>query len=287
MTESVFTQFILPLVLAVIMFGMGLSLTKQDFLELGKEPKSIIVGLFGQLLLLPILAYGVAMLFDLSQHLAIGIMILAACPGGTSSNIISHLARANLALSVSLTAVTTLVCVFTTPLIIQFAINQFDKNPAESFSLLSTTLGLIFITLIPVLLGIILRHKYPIQAISSGPFFKRLATGFLILMIVVITYQERANILESFSLVLLPSITLNLIAIATGVTLGIAFKLVKRDCVTLGIEVGVQNSAMAILIAVSFLDRPDYAIAAGVYSLAMYLGAGLLIYAAKRFSSNS
>jgi BASS family bile acid:Na+ symporter len=287
MTDSSLTQIIMPLVLALIMFGMGLSLTKQDFLELGKEPKPVIVGLFGQLLLLPILAYGVAMLFGLSQHLAIGIMILAACPGGTSSNIISHLARANLALSVSLTAVTTLVCVFTTPLIIQFAVKQFDTNPSGSFSLLSTTLGLIVITLLPVLLGIFLRHKYPTQAINSEPFFRRLATGFLIFMIIAITYQERANILESFSQVLLPAISLNLIAIATGLLLGIAFKFVKRDCVTLSIEVGVQNSSMAILIAVSFLDRPDYAIAAGVYGLAMYLGAGLLIFGAKRFPNNS
>jgi BASS family bile acid:Na+ symporter len=283
MTDSILTQLIMPLVLALIMFGMGLSLTKQDFLELGKEPKPVIVGLLGQLLLLPILAYAVAILFGLSQHLAIGIMILAACPGGTSSNIISHLARANLALSVSLTAVTTIVCVFTTPLIIQFAINQFDNNSGESFSLLSTTLGLIFITLLPVLLGIFLRHKYPTQAIRSEPFFRQLATSFLIFMIIAITYQERANMLESLSHVLLPSITLNLVAIATGLILGIAFKLVKRDCVTLGIEVGVQNSGMAILIAVSFLDRPDYAIAAGVYGLAMYLGAGLLIFGAKRW----
>jgi len=287
MSDSFLTQIILPLVLALIMFGMGLSLTKQDFLELGKEPKAVIVGLFGQLLLLPILAFGIATLFGLSQHLAIGIMILAACPGGTSSNIISHLARANLALSVSLTAVTTLVCVFTTPLIIQFAVNQFDTNPAESFSLLSTTLGLIFITLLPVLLGIFLRHKYPTKAINSEPFFRRLATGFLIFMIIAITYKERANILESFSQVLLPAISLNIVAIAIGLLLGLAFKLIKRDFVTLGIEVGVQNSAMAILIAVSFLDKPDYAIAAGVYSLAMYLGAGLLIFGAKSFPTNN
>lgn len=283
MTESALTQIILPLVLALIMFGMGLSLTKQDFLELGKAPKPVFIGLVGQLLFLPILAYAVAILFGLNQHMAIGIMILSACPGGTSSNIISHLARANLALSVSLTAVTTLVCVFTTPLIIQFAINQFDNNPGESFSLLSTTLGLIFITLLPVVLGIFLRHKYPTQAISSEPFFRRMATGFLIFLIVAITYKERANILESLSQILLPSITLNLIAIATGVILGMTFKLVKRDCVTLGIEVGVQNSGMAILIAVSFLNRPDYAIAAGVYGLAMYLGAGLLLFGAKRW----
>ena len=170
MTESVLTQVILPLVLALIICGMGLSLTKQDFLELGKEPKPVIMKLLGQLLLLPVLAYGVAILFGLGQHLAIGMMILAVCPGGTSSIIISHLARANLALSDSLTAFTALICVFTTPLIIQIAINQFDNNPTESFLLLSTTLGLIVITLLPVLLGIFLRQTYPKQAISSEHF---------------------------------------------------------------------------------------------------------------------
>ncbi|WP_339725604.1 bile acid:sodium symporter family protein [uncultured Paraglaciecola sp.] len=283
MTDSFLTQIIMPLVLALIMFGMGLSLTKQDFLELGKEPKPVAVGLFGQLLLLPLLAYGIAIFFDLSEHLAVGIMILAACPGGTSSNILSQLARANLALSVSLTAVTTLVCVVTTPLIIQFAIEQFNDTATTAFSLLSTTLGLIFITLIPVLIGIMVRHKFATLAMRSEAFFRHLSSAFLVLMIVAITYQERENLLDSFVLVSEAAFSLNILAIATGVLLGIIFKLVKRDAVTLGIEVGVQNSSMAILIAISFLDRPDYAIAAGVYGLAMYLGAGLLIIGSKRF----
>jgi BASS family bile acid:Na+ symporter len=283
MSDSILTQIILPLVLALIMFGMGLSLTKQDFLELGKEPKPVAIGLFGQLLILPLLAYGIAIFFNLSEHLAVGIMILAACPGGTSSNILSQLARANLALSVSLTAVTTLICVVTTPLIIRFAIEEFNDTPVESFSLLSTTLGLIFITLIPVLVGILIRHNFADFAIRSEVFFRRLSTGFLIFMIAAITYQERTTFLTSFVLLSEAVISLNLLAIGTGLLLGLIFKLVKRDTVTLGIEVGVQNSAMAMLISITFLDRPDYAIAAGVYGLAMYLGAAMLIFGAKRW----
>lgn len=286
MTDSFLTQIIMPLVLALIMFGMGLSLTKQDFLELGKEPKPVVVGLVGQLLILPLLAFGIAIFFDLSEHLAVGIMILAACPGGTSSNILSQLARANLALSVSLTAVTTLICVVTTPLIIRFAINQFNDSPAESFSLLSTTLGLIFITLIPVIIGILIRHKFADFALRSEAFFRHLSTAFLVFMIIAITYQERESLLESFVLVSEAAFSLNILAIGTGLLLGIIFRLVKRDTVTLGIEVGVQNSSMAILISITFLDRPDYAIAAGVYGLAMYVGAGLLIFGSKRFPSN-
>lgn len=285
MTDSFLTQIIMPLVLALIMFGMGLSLTKQDFLELGKEPKPVAVGLFGQIILLPLLAYGIAIFFDLSEHLAVGIMILAACPGGTSSNILSQLARANLALSVSLTAVTTLICVITTPLIIRFAIEQFNDVATAEFSLLSTTLGLIFITLIPVLIGIMVRHKFATLALRSETFFRHLSSAFLVLMIVAITYQERENLLDSFVMVSEAALSLNILAITTGVLLGIIFKLLKRDAVTLGIEVGVQNSSMAILIAITFLDRPDYAIAAGVYGLAMYLGAGLLIMGAKRIQA--
>ena len=283
MTDSILTQIILPLILALIMFGMGLSLTKQDFLELGKEPKPVAVGLFGQLLVLPLLAFGIAIFFELSEHLAVGIMILAACPGGISSNILSQLARANLALSVSLTAVTTLICVVTTPLIIRFAIEQFNDTPGESFSLLSTTIGLIFMTLIPVLLGILIRHKFAALAIRSEAFFRHLSTAFLVFMIIAITYQERTTLLTSFVLLSEAVISLNLLAIGTGLLLGLMFKLVIQDTVTLGIEVGVQNSSMAMLIAITFLDRPDYAIAAGVYGLAMYLGAAILIFGAKRW----
>ena len=281
MTDSILTQVIMPLVLALIMFGMGLSLTKQDFFELSKEPKAVAIGLFGQLLLLPILAYAVAIFFNLSEHLAVGIMILAACPGGTSSNILSQLARANLALSVSLTAITTLICVITTPQIIRFAIEQFNDTQAQSFSLLSTTLGLIVITLIPVIIGILIRHKFAHFAIKSEAFFRHLSTAFLVFMIVAITYQERDSLMSSFVLVSEAAISLNLLAISTGILLGFIFKLVKKDTVTLGIEVGVQNSSMAILIAITFLERPDYAIAAGVYGLAMYLGAGILIFGSK------
>jgi len=113
MEASFLTQIMLPATLAVIMFGMGLSLTTDDFVRLWKMPKPIFVGLAGQLVLLPMLAYGIAIAFGLSEDLAIGLIILSACPGGTMSNVISHLAKANLALSVTLTAITTIICVFT------------------------------------------------------------------------------------------------------------------------------------------------------------------------------
>lgn len=283
MTESYLTQYIAPLVLAFIMFGMGLSLTRNDFQQLWRAPLPIVVGLFGQMMLLPALAYALAIMFDLAPNLAIGIMILAACPGGTSSNIISQLARANLALSVSLTAISSLICVLTTPLIIQFAIMQFGQQEEQSFSLLTTTLGLIFITLIPVIIGIIIRHYFTEKALRCEPFFRHLASAFLLLMIVAIVIQERDTLTSSFAAVFSSALTLNLLAIMTGIGLGLLFKFTPRDSITLGIEVGVQNSAMAILIAITFLQRADYAVAPGVYGVTMYIGALLLVLLAKKY----
>ena len=283
MTESYLTQYIAPLVLAFIMFGMGLSLTRNDFQQLWRAPLPIVVGLFGQMMLLPALAYALAIMFDLAPNLAIGIMILAACPGGTSSNIISQLARANLALSVSLTAISSLICVLTTPLIIQFAIMQFGQQEEQSFSLLTTTLGLIFITLIPVIIGIIIRHYFAEKALRCEPFFRHLASAFLLLMIVAIVIQERDTLTSSFAAVFSSALTLNLLAIMTGIGLGLLFKFTPRDSITLGIEVGVQNSAMAILIAITFLQRADYAVAPGVYGVTMYIGALLLVLLARKY----
>ncbi|GAC22630.1 bile acid:Na+ symporter, BASS family [Paraglaciecola mesophila KMM 241] len=265
------------------MFGMGLSLTRNDFQQLWRAPLPIVVGLFGQMMLLPALAYALAIVFDLAPNLAIGIMILAACPGGTSSNIISQLARANLALSVSLTAISSLICVLTTPLIIQFAIMQFGQQEEQSFSLLTTTLGLIFITLIPVIIGIIIRHYFAEKALRCEPFFRHLASAFLLLMIVAIVIQERDTLTSSFAAVFSSALTLNLLAIMTGIGLGLLFKFTPRDSITLGIEVGVQNSAMAILIAITFLQRADYAVAPGVYGVTMYIGALLLVLLAKKY----
>lgn len=281
MQATVLTEFLLPLSLAIIMFGMGLNLTKDDFVRLWKMPKPIIVGLFGQLILLPIIAFGVATLFGLSEPLAIGLMVLSACPGGTTSNIICLLARANLALSVSLTAITTLVCVFTTPIIIQYSIEHFTQGEAVSFSLLNTTMGLFIVTLLPVILGLLGRHYQPNAAMRSETFFRRFSTLFLLCMIVLITIQEKDTLAASFDALMGATLTLNLVAIGTGIALGLLFKLRADDTVTLGIEVGVQNSAMAILIALTFLGDTAYATSAGVYGLVMYIGAGLIVLGAK------
>ena len=282
MESSILTQVLLPLVLAIIMFGMGLSLTKDDFTRLWQVPKPVFAGLLGQILLMPGLAFVIAFGFSLEPPLAIGLMILAACPGGTTSNVICHLARANLALSVTLTAISTLICVFSTPFIIKFAMGQFGQQFDQDFSLTNTILGLIVITLLPVLSGIWVRHKYPNAAMRREHFFRRFSGVFMLVMIIAILIQERELLASSFEHMFGATIALNLASIAVGVAIARAFALNARDTVTLGIEVGIQNASMAMLIAVTFLQQPEFATSAGVYGLTMYLGATLLVIMARR-----
>ena len=277
MEGSILSQIVLPLVLALIMFGMGMSLTKDDFSRLLRMPSSVIVGLAGQILLLPLMAFSLVLVLDLPAYLAIGIMVLASCPGGTTSNLISHVARANLALSITLTAITTLICVFTTPFIIKFSLDYFGVESAN-FSLLNTTLGLIVISLLPVLVGLWVRHKAPVFALRQEPIFRKLAVSFMVLLIIGISWQERHMFVQSFPDVFMVTIGLNLLATLMGVAIAKLFMLSKKDSVTLGIEIGTQNASMAILITLTFLDNPSYAIACGVYGVTMYLGAMLLVF---------
>lgn len=277
METTVFTVVILPLLLAAIMFGMGLSLQIADFFRLAKMPKPIFIGLVGQMLLLPGVAFAIAVFFKVPEDIAIGLMILAACPGGTSSNLFTHIARANLALSISLTAINTIICVVSTPLIISFAIDYFATGEPAEFSLIGTSLGLIFITLVPVCAGMWMRTKYSRVATKLEAVSRRLSIAFMVLIIGKIIYDESDMIVEAFPDMYILTIGLNLFASALGVLLGKLFLLDTQDGVTLGIEIGTQNGALAILISLTFIEVPAYAVVAGVYGVAMYLGAALVV----------
>ncbi len=278
MGASVLLNVLLPLALAIIMFGMGLSLIKEDFLRLLKIPKPVILGLLGQIILLPILAFTIAVTFNLSPSLAVGLMILSACPGGTMSNVISQLSRANLALSVTLTAITTVICVFTTPLVIAWSIHYFDSATPQSFSLLGTTLGLIVITLLPVAIGLTVRAYAQSWAIKYERYFRKFSGVFMVALIGFVLWENWSLFIESFEEVAMATIILNILAVLIGLTLGVIFHLSRRDGATLSIEIGIQNAAVAITIATTFLQQEAYGVTAGVYGITMYLGAIIPIF---------
>ncbi|MBG9998951.1 MULTISPECIES: bile acid:sodium symporter family protein [Pseudoalteromonas] len=277
MNASILTEVILPLALALIMFGMGLGLTTNDFTRLFKSPLAIVMGLIGQLVAMPLLALGLCYLLNLPTPIAIGLMILAACPGGTMSNVVSQLAKANLALSVSLTAASTAISIITTPFIIGFAMSQFAPADDATFSILTTSLGLFFITLVPVAIGIWLRHFKSDFAIKAEPFFRRFSLFFMLMMIAALVIKERDLLVSSFNDVFWACIALNIGSMVVGWLIAKCSKLNLTDSLTLSIEVGIQNASLAILIAISFLNKPEYAVTGGVYGLAMFIGPLLLI----------
>ncbi|WP_334031252.1 bile acid:sodium symporter family protein [Alteromonas sp. P256] len=282
MQASVLTEVLLPLALAFVMFGMGLTLTISDFGRLLKAPKAILTGFLGQIVLLPLLTFAICLAFELPPYIAVGIMILAACPGGTTSNLISHIAKANLALSVSLTAISTIACVFTTPFIIQFAIDYFVKENAPAFSVVETVLGLMGVSILPVVIGMIIRRLFTGFATKTETFFRQFSMYFMLAMIVGVLVSERDNLATSFESAFLVCLTLNLSSVLMGLILAKISAASFKDSLTLAIEIGVQNAALAMLICITFLRAPDYAIAPGVYGIAMYIGPALLAIWAKR-----
>lgn len=282
MQASILTEVFLPLALAFVMFGMGLSLSISDFTRLIKSPAALLAGIIGQIVLLPLLAFSLCVFFDLPTYIAVGVMILAACPGGTTSNLFSHIARANLALSVSLTGVSTLACVFTTPFIIQFSIIYFVKDDAPYFSVIQTVLGLLGVSIVPVFMGMALRHFKYAFAVTSENFFRQFSMYFMLLLIVGVLISERSNLLSSFKSAFLVCLVLNLSSVLMGLALAKLLNLRFIDSLTLAIEVGVQNAALAMLICISFLKASDFAIAPGVYGVVMYIGPALLAFWARR-----
>lgn len=282
MQASVLTEVLLPLALAFVMFGMGLTLTLADFARLIKAPKAVITGFIGQIILLPLLALGLCIAFGVPDYIAVGVMVLAACPGGTTSNLISHIAKANLALSVSLTAISTIACVFTTPFIIQFALNYFVKENAPEFSIIQTVTGLLGISIFPVIIGMAIRHFKSGFAMKTENFFRQFSMYFMLLMIIGVLVSERDNLATSFESAFLVCLALNLLSVLLGLVLAKISALAFKDSLTLAIEIGVQNAALAMLICITFLQAPDYAIAPGVYGIAMYIGPALLALWAKR-----
>ena len=185
-----------------------------------------------------------------------------------------------MALSVSLTALSTTICIVTTPLIISTALIWFGES-TESFSILGTTLGLLGITLIPIMIGMFVKAKANNFAVKSEKFFRAFSVSFLALMILLIVIQEWDQIAQHYGTLVPSAFALTLLASFSGFALGKATKEPHRNALTLGIEVGIQNATLAIFIAITFLDRPDLATAAGMYGLVMYVGALLLITFAK------
>lgn len=285
MESSFLTAVFLPLALFIIMLGMGLGLTIADFKRILVEPKAVILGLVAQLIMLPLVGLLLASIFPLSAELAVGVMILAACPGGPTSNLVTYLAKGNVALSITLTAISSVITVFTIPLVVNLAMEIFmGADAALRLPLVTTVVQIAVITLIPVSLGMVLHNKVPGFAARVEPWVKWLSLFFLGLIIVGLLVKERANVAGFFWQAGGVTFALMTITMVLGYAIATLVKLDPRSATAITVEVGIQNGTLAIAIAsaATFLNNPTMAIPAAIYSLLMFVVSGAFAWWSQR-----
>lgn len=260
----------LPIALAVIMFGLGLSLTPQDFGRVLRSPRAVVAALVVQVLVLPVLAFGLVVLADLPPLLAVGVMLLVASPGGTTANLFSHLFRGDVALNISLTAINSVLAAFTIPVVTNLAIAHFDTagTLGLQFAKVVQVVGLV---LVPVAIGMVVRDRAPERASRAD----RPVRIFSVVVLVAVTtgaiLGERENVADYFGQVGWVVSVICLVSLTLGWGTARMLGLGPAREVACAMEVGIHNTTIALTIALSVLDNGTVAIPAAVYSIVMYL----------------
>jgi BASS family bile acid:Na+ symporter len=270
---------ILAFSLIIIMFGMGLSLSLKDFVSVFLKPKAIIIGLICQLILLPIVGFALIGIFTLQVDIAIGIIILTAYPGGPTSNLITHLANGDTALSVSMTAACSFITLLTIPVIINLGLQKvLGAGTLIQLNVLQTILQVFVVVIVPVAFGMLLNAKHPKFSLRMQKPVKRASGIFFVVVLLAIIIKERATLFSNLEEAGLVSLSLNLITMALGYGLAYLFKLSLKQRISITIEGGIQNGTLGISIATILLNNTAYAIAPAVYGVIMFLTAGLFIF---------
>lgn len=283
MEANFFTAVLLPTGLALVMLGMGLTLLPEDFQRVTRYPKSVIIGLVCQLILLPIIGFLVASSVPMPPEIAVGLMVLALCPGGPSANLVTYLARGDVALAVTLTAFSSVITVFTIPLFVNLSLQYFAlQNAAIALPIGQTMLQIFAIALVPVGLGMLIRQKFPDLARRLETVANRLATIFLALIILAIVLREWNRLPSLIAQVGIAVVLLNVVSVLVGFWFGKLFNLKFAQRLCIAIDMGIQNGTLAIAITAGLLKNPDMAIPAAVYSLFMYVTAIIAIFYGRR-----
>lgn len=279
MESNIFTAVVLPAALAVIMLGLGLTLTRYDFLRVVIFPKAFVVGLVCQMVLLPLTGLLVAKLFPMEPALAVGVMILALCPAGATANLITYLSRGDVALGVTLTAFNSLLIIVTTPILINLSLAHFlGQTTTIQLPVLRTILQVGLIILIPVSIGMLIRARAPKFAFKAERPVRLLSTIFIAIAVLGAVLQDRENIASHFQQVGLAMFALNVLTLLIGYNVARLFRLPLKQAITVAIEGGIQNGTLAIFIASSILNQPTMSIPAAVYSLIMFATGAFMIF---------
>jgi len=279
MEKDIFSQILLPLALFIIMMGMGLTLVSADFKRIIRYPQAVVIGLILKLLIIPMLTFLILYLFPIQPELAVGFILLAACPGGATTNLITNLAKGDVALSITLTAIASIITVITIPIVVNIGLNVFMGESKEiSLPFFKTVGQILAITVVPVIIGMYVKHKYPEMALKTERMVKIISAIFLVLIIVAVMIKERDNLVEYFIKVGPMAFALNLLGMLIGYFVLLIFTKQKKQAVTVGIEVGVVNGTLGIAIAAGILQNSAMTIPSAIYSILMFPGALLMIY---------
>ena len=270
---------VLPLALAFIMLGLGLGLTFDDFARVARRPRDFALGAVCQVVVLPAVAFVLASLWPMAPELALGLMIIAAAPGGVTSNILTAFARGDVALSISLTAVISLLSVVTIPLIVVFSYARFiGEQAGRDISVAGTAVSVFLIVAVPVLVGLLIRRFAEGFALRIEPASRKLSAVLFVLVLAGAIVQERANIVPYFAEAGLVTLVLNLAMMAIAWLLARMFASGPTQRIAIAIECGLQNGTLAIAVAVLLFGGGLATVPAATYSLIMFATA--LIYIA-------
>ncbi len=272
--DSALTTIGLPIALGIIMFGLGLSLTVADFRRVRQHPRAVIVALACQLILLPTICFGLVVLLDLSPLLGIGMMLLAASPGGTTANLFSHLFHGDVALNVTLTAVNSVIAILTLPIITNLAIRYFDRQDDVSLPF-SEVIKVFVIVLGPTMIGMLVRSRRPDFADRMEKPVRIGSAIILAVLVVAIILDQKDNLTDYLADVGLATGLFCAISLVVGYLVPKAFGITSSQAIASSMEIGVHNATLAIFIAVEVLDSTAISIPAAVYSLFMFAFAAI------------
>ncbi len=269
---------VIPICLFLIMMGMGLTLITNDFKRVLKYPKAVGIGLTNQLILLPIIGFALANIMPLRPEYAVGVMLLVLCPGGTTSNLFTYLAKGDVALSVTMTAIASVITVFTIPIVLSFSLIYFMGSGSEfELPVVKTVLTLVVLTIVPISIGMLIKRYAPKVADRSQVYVSRFGVIFLTFLVLFLGYVQRDIIVDAFIATGPVSVLLNVSTMALGYysSKWFGLNLAQRTSVTL--EVGLQNSTLSIFMALTLLSNYDMSMMPAIYTLVMFLTAGILV----------
>lgn len=273
MQESVVTTLFLPVALGIIMLGLGLSLTLADFRRVTQYPRAMTIALVCQMVLLPLLCFVLVIAFDLNPVLAVGMMLLAASPGGATANLYSHLSNGDVALNITLTAVNSLLTLFTLPLLVNYSLDYFLESGQYVPMQFKKVMEVFAIVLVPVTLGMLVKSKWPSFAARMDKPVKILSALVLLILIVSVTIREKQVLIDYSGSLGLPILLFNVLSMAAGYFIPQFFKVEKKQAVAIGMEIGIHNGTLAIYIALSVLGNSVMSVPPAIYSLLMFFTA--------------